>query len=42
MVQLYLVIIEWIKAIGKKYGNCVAKFIREALNFYSENSKSKM
>lgn len=42
MVQLYLVIAEWIKAIGKEYSNSAAKFIREDLKFYSENSKSRM
>jgi hypothetical protein len=42
IVQLYLAITEWIKAIDKKYGNGGAKFIREAVGFYSENSKSRM
>lgn len=42
MVQLYLVITEWIKAIDKKYGKGVSKFIGGALKFYTENSKPRM
>jgi len=36
--ELYLLDSIYIKVIDKKYGSGESKFIREALNFYSENS----